>query len=70
MAAGIHLIPSRTQKLSPHTANIVPGKPGAKIARRPLFLRITLRSSCYAGCFRFGFGVLHFSMTHDFDSEE
>src|SRR5262249_47453282 len=37
MAAVLHLIPSRTQKLSPPTANLVPRKLGAKIARCPLF---------------------------------
>ena len=38
MAAGFHLIPSRTQKLSPPTAKIVPRKLGAKLARCPFFI--------------------------------
>ena len=37
IAAGLHLIPSRTQKLSPSTANLVPRKLGANLARCPLF---------------------------------
>jgi hypothetical protein len=37
IAAGFHLIPSRTQKLSLPAAKIVPRKLGANIARCPHF---------------------------------
>ena len=35
IATGLHLIPSRTQKLSPSAAILVPRKLGANLARRP-----------------------------------
>jgi hypothetical protein len=38
IATGLHLIPSRTQKLSPSAAILVPRKLGAKLARRPLLI--------------------------------
>ena len=53
IAAGLHLIPSRTQKLSPHTAKIVPGKPGAKIAQCPLYSPELRRSSLHRDWRRF-----------------
>jgi hypothetical protein len=35
IATGLHLIPSRTQQLSPSAAILVPRKLGANLARRP-----------------------------------
>ena len=48
LATGLHLIPSRTQKLSPSTANLVQRKLCAKIARCPHYFKqkaSTLRKS-------------------------
>jgi hypothetical protein len=42
IAAMSHLIPSRTQKLSSPAAILVPGKPGAKLARCPHFFSFFL----------------------------
>ena len=39
MAEGIHLFPFRTEKLSPPAPMVLPGRPGGRVGRRPIFLR-------------------------------
>ena len=39
MAEGSHLFPFRTEKLSPPAPMVLPGRPGGRVGRRPIFLR-------------------------------
>src|SRR5881398_3045962 len=39
LAEGSHLFPFRTEKLSPPAPMVLPGKPGGRVGRRPIFLR-------------------------------
>src|SRR6516165_7787820 len=38
-AEGLHLFPFRTEKLSPPAPMVLPGTPGGRVGRRPLFVR-------------------------------
>ncbi len=41
MAAGIHLFPFRTEKLSPSAPMVLRGGPRGRVGRRPFFVRIS-----------------------------